>query len=136
MASSDQQAILDAHNKYRAIHQAPPLTWDNTIANYAADYIGKCVFKHSGGEYGENLAGGYRDWPSVVKGWYDEVQNYDYSHPGFASNTGQFTQVVWKSSTKIGCGFAPCGGQRLYMCDYEPAGNYVGEFEENVFPPK
>ncbi|KAI8067108.1 CAP domain-containing protein [Gongronella butleri] len=134
--SSDQQTILAVHNKYRAIHQAPPLKWDNTLANYASNYIGHCQFKHSGGPYGENLAMGYGDWTSVVNAWYDEVKDYSYSNPGFSMATGHFTQVVWKGSTKIGCGFASCNGQKMYSCNYDPPGNYLGEFPQNVLPPK
>ena len=32
--------------------------------------------------------------------------DYDYGNPGFKGGTGHFTQVVWKSSTKLGIGVA------------------------------
>ena len=52
-----------------------------------------------------------------------------------------FTQVVWKSTTTLGCGYASCGasfiipGGVFVVCRYSPAGNYLGEFAQNVFPP-
>ncbi len=37
---------------------------------------------------------------------YNEVKYYDWKKPGFGSNTGHFTQVVWKSSLRVGFGIA------------------------------
>lgn len=48
--------------------------------------------------------------------------------------TGHFTQVVWKSSQKLGVGFALTGdGKTLYVvAQYSPPGNYMGQFGQNV----
>lgn len=65
--------------------------------------------------------------------WYDEVTNpgYDFENPGFDSGTGHFTQVVWKGSTKLGCGVSGV----YVVCRYcETAGNMEGAFPENVLP--
>ncbi|KAI8577656.1 hypothetical protein K450DRAFT_282434 [Umbelopsis ramanniana AG] len=135
--SSDESTILSAHNAYRAKHSAPALKWNSTLASYAQKWSDGCVFQHSGGPYGENLAMGYGDWKSVVSAWYNEEKNYDYSKPGFSSSTGHFTQVVWVSTTQIGCGVKKCSNQGnapIYTCSYAPPGNYLGEFEKNVLP--
>lgn len=47
------QSILDEHNPYRALHQAPALVWDAALAAQAAAYAAKCNFEH--GSFGENL---------------------------------------------------------------------------------
>ena len=47
--SSDEQAVLDAHNTYRGWHSAPDLTWNSDLASYAASYASGCVFDHTGG---------------------------------------------------------------------------------------
>jgi hypothetical protein len=74
--------------------------------------------------------GSGKNWPAMVKSWYDEVSAYDYSKPGYSMNTGHFTQVVWKDTTAVGCALAECpGGFNLYACEYEPAGNVMS------FPP-
>jgi pathogenesis-related protein 1 len=138
-----QKTILKAHNKLRAKHHSPPLKWDKTLATYAQNWSNKCVFQHSGGQYGENLALGYPNWGEVINGWYSEVKNYDYSKPGFSMNTGHFTAVVWKSTTKVGCGVKTCNnlgqGVKLYTCSYAPAGNIVSSgntyFIQNVLKP-
>ena len=49
---------------------------------------------------------------------------------------GHFTQVVWKSTTKVGCGFSTCGDNDLLVCNYSPAGNFAGQYLENVPPAK
>ena len=46
---SDEQSVLDSHNKYRALHSAPPLTWSSDLASYALSHASGCVFDHTGG---------------------------------------------------------------------------------------
>jgi hypothetical protein len=43
-----------------------------------------------------------------LKAWYDEISLYNYNNPVFSSGTGHFTQMVWKSSTALGCAFMNC----------------------------
>lgn len=50
--------MLGIHNRVRALHDAPPVRWNKTMATFAARNARKCNFKHSGGPYGENLSGG------------------------------------------------------------------------------
>ncbi|PTN20577.1 sterol-binding protein [Saccharomyces cerevisiae] len=133
-------SVLAEHNKKRALHKdTPALSWSDTLASYAQDYADNydCsgTLTHSGGPYGENLALGY-DGPAAVDAWYNEISNYDFSNPGFSSNTGHFTQVVWKSTTQVGCGIKTCGGAwgDYVICSYDPAGNYEGEYADNVEP--
>ena len=75
---------------------------------------------------------------TIVQWWYDEEPLYDYNNPGFSPETGHFTQVVWKGTTEIGCGFTTgCspGYANVWVCQYSPPGNFLGQFAENVFPP-
>ena len=51
--------------------------------------------------------------------------------------TGHFTQVVWKDSRELGVGRAQTrDGKWLVVANYRPAGNFLGRFQDNVFPPK
>ncbi len=71
--------------------------------------------------------------------WASEDVDYDY-----ASNTcnagkvcGHYTQLVWRDSTGVGCASRVCnvnspftignGRWILWVCDYLPPGNYIGE---------
>jgi uncharacterized protein YkwD len=135
------QEWLQAHNNYRAIHGVDPVSWSETIASSAQDYADTCPSGHSGSSYGENLywATNIRNRAVVVQGWYDENPLYDYNNPGWNPAAGHFTQVVWKGTTEIGCGFKTgCGGDwpNVWVCQYNPPGNYLGQFADNVLPPE
>ncbi|XP_059149268.1 uncharacterized protein LOC131936348 [Physella acuta] len=147
---------LAAHNEFRAKHQAPPLTLSDDLNEYAQNYanhlakIGKMVHSDcdmNGERLGENLA--YK-WTSAPGGadmtgaeptemWYSEIE--DFKRYGDASNifsgTGHFTQVVWKSSKQLGMGKAKTSDGKVFAVgSYRPPGNYVGNYKENVLPPK
>ncbi|CCF55792.1 hypothetical protein KAFR_0A03570 [Kazachstania africana CBS 2517] len=133
-------ALLVEHNNKRALHQnTSALTWDDTLASYAqslADaYDCSGTLTEDDSSYGENLALGY-GITGAVDAWYDEISEYDFSSPGYSSSTGHFTQVVWKSTTSVGCGIKYCDTTwgEYVVCSYNPAGNVIGEFSENVMP--
>jgi hypothetical protein len=42
--------------------------------------------------------------------------------------TGHFTQLVWKGSKKVGFGLASKDGKDYVVAEYDPPGNYLGEF--------
>lgn len=85
------------------------------------------------GSYGENLAQGYASPTLAIDSWADEESNYDYEKQKFSTNNGHFTQLVWKNSTAVSCGASDCGESGwLFVCEYNPAGNMIGEFGSNV----
>ncbi|GAA5994609.1 uncharacterized protein JCM10292_002165 [Rhodotorula paludigena] len=142
---------LSEHNSFRTTHHADPLTWDDTLAKAAEDWSAKCVWEHSGGKYGENLfmtAGSDMTETSTydaslgVKSWNDEEKMYDYNNPGFAHDTGHFTQTVWKDTQRVGCHLRMCQGMMdgypwtaYLVCEYDPPGNFADRFRDNVLPP-
>ena len=93
------------------------------------------------GNQGENLAWGTKGafTPAVLaQGWADEKSN---CFPGCVipadgslqqSQTppyrvfGHYTQMVWRDTTQIGCGFASDANQDYLVCRYSPSGNYPG----------
>jgi uncharacterized protein YkwD len=136
----DAAALVAAHNRVRAEHCAAPLAWSASLAAVAqrwANHLrdGGCLFEHSQTEYGENLAAGTDgalDADGVVGMWYGEISKYDFRRGGFSMETGHFTQVVWRGTTKIGCGTSRCNGMTIWVCNYDPAGNVEGEYKDNV----
>jgi uncharacterized protein YkwD len=140
-ADSMEHSALSAHNIFRQQHGSPKLVWDDKLASYAQRYADKCRFAHSGSPYGENLAAGYPTVTAGVEIWYAERKHYSYQKPGFSMQTGHFTQLVWKGSTKLGCGYASCNGKNgtpgnYLVCEYSPRGNITNPqyFEANVLP--
>lgn len=64
--------MLDKHNERRAKHRAPPLQWDDDLAESAQIWADGCRgLTHSGS--GENLGIGYEEWSDVLWAWYNEV---------------------------------------------------------------
>jgi uncharacterized protein YkwD len=51
VSSNDIQEILLVHNKYRVRHGAPPLTWNDRLADYANKWSEKCIVNHSRVKY-------------------------------------------------------------------------------------
>lgn len=77
---------------------------------------------------------------SAVKGWYDEIVNYDFLTgtkvplPG-AGEILHFTQVIWRNSSMLGVGVASGNGQGVYVvARYKAPGNFGGpqNFKLNV----
>jgi uncharacterized protein YkwD len=137
------QAVLDETNRYRAMHQAPPLTWSSTLAGEAQSWADRCVFEHSTMGNGENLyaASGSFNGATAVTSWYDEIKSYNFNDPGFGMDTGHFTQLVWKSTRQVGCAVKFCSyladafsDAYFLVCEYSPPGNMQGEFAQNVLP--
>ncbi|MBE9128630.1 MULTISPECIES: CAP family protein [unclassified Coleofasciculus] len=152
-----RSTALSKHNTYRAMHHNDSdMSISDSLNSSAQGWAEKLAatgaFEHSGGPYGENIYVSYSTGmaPSAatlannaVQSWYDEVKDYNYTNPGFSSDTGHFTQVVWKSSTQVGCGAAQ-GTETIdgnqynafyVVCQYTPAGNMQGQFPDNVLKP-
>lgn len=141
-------SILNSTNFYRYEHSASYIYWNTTLAQYAQSYSENCVWEHSHGPYGENLARGYTNVTAAVDAWGNERSLYNFSNTdptGFTEATGHFTQLVWKSTQSTGCGWTNCNGKNgldgVYLvCEYWPPGNIVGDnnsyFKSNLSPQK
>jgi hypothetical protein len=140
--------ITNYVNNYRAANQAPPLAWNAAIATFAQQWsyhlVSNNLFQHSSTQlYGENLAmfQGYgTDVMALLKksvdNWYNEITLYDFNNPGFSTDTGHFTCLVWKASTDFGMGLSINTTTNLVdiTMNTSPPGNVRGEFKQNVLP--
>jgi pathogenesis-related protein 1 len=95
-------------------------------------------------KYGENLFWGSAvEWTDgrraqqnvsakrVVEDWGSEKADYDYATNQCTQGKmcGHYTQIVWRNTTKVGCGVAVCEDtkEQVWVCQYQPAGNWVGK---------
>jgi len=142
---NERDNCLKEHNLNRAKHDdTPNLTWDDTLASGAQQWANRLAnmgrLQHSSSRsYGENLymAGGWgtpATCKSATSSWYAEIKKYDWKNPGYQRGVGHFTQMVWKSSTKLGVGIAfnERSKKTYIVARYSPAGNFLGRFSENV----
>ena len=155
------EVLLAQHNKYRKAHEVPELELDNELIKLAEDYSAALAYnadkyydvpslsKNKNKErVGENIftctsslkINNCYDIESTkpVDEWYNEIKNYNYSQPGFTIDSSHFSQLVWKETTKVGCGASVKDDGVTYkvVCNYYKPGNVlsVSKFEENVLP--
>jgi uncharacterized protein YkwD len=135
--------LLKAHNEERERMGMAPLQWDAGLASHAeawsADLARRNAFEHSPasrrpGE-GENLftgtAGAY-SLEAMIGAFIAEKKDFRpgtfpaVSRTGQWSDVGHYTQIIWRSTTRVGCGLVSRGGQDWLTCRYSPPGNVVG----------
>ncbi|XP_014890227.1 cysteine-rich venom protein isoform X1 [Poecilia latipinna] len=136
-----QAEIVNVHNAFRrAVEPAAAdmlmMTYSLELAASAQAWVDKCTLSHGpastrlldGYELGENLfyTSSPSSWTTVLTAWHSEKSHYLY--PNGSTNRrpiGHYTQVVWNSSYKVGCGFALCPNNiYFYGCHYFRAGNF------------
>ncbi|EXB75139.1 hypothetical protein L484_025914 [Morus notabilis] len=129
--------FLVPHNLIRSELGLPPLRWSRRLANYASWWAnnrrGDCSLVHSRSDYGENLFwGSGKDWKpgDAVAAWAEERRYYDYYTNSCYQNQDclHYTQMVWRSTMKIGCAKVTCyNGDTFITCNYDPHGNVIGQ---------
>lgn len=78
---------------------------------------------------------GQSSFGDAVDSWYAEVNQYNFGSPGWSANTGHFTQLVWKDTTRVGCAYTTRCTWPTYICQYAPAGNVIGsDWSQEVKP--
>ena len=138
----DSAAVVASVDALRASHAAPGVLWNASLAQAAqgwADTIARQDrLAHSALGYGENVAmmsAGSDPVSTAISMWYSEGARYDYSSPGTDSATWHFTQLVWLSTARIGAGVSVSASGRAYVVmEFDPPGNFLGEFAANVLP--
>jgi len=147
--SKFERDALKVHNKYRKLHGVPLLALSKDLCDAAEEYANhlarRNTFSHSGDPlYGENL---YWSWSSdpgwvltgdePVDSWYEERKGYDYGREPRDTEAGHFTQLVWAKSLHLGVGLAKSSssGKYIVVMKYDPAGNYLGQYRNNVARP-
>jgi pathogenesis-related protein 1 len=128
------RAMLDAHNAARARVGVPPLAWSAQLAavaqNWANHLIAARGFAHRpNNRYGENLyaiSGGAASPARVAAAWVQEARGYDIRTNACAGDCGHYTQTVWRLTRLVGCGVATDAEREVWVCDYDPPGNFVG----------
>jgi hypothetical protein len=135
--------LLSAHNAERRAARVAALGWDPLLAAGAASYAQHLAvtgtFQHSIRRarrgVGENLWMGTRgafslermigDWASE-KRWFRAGVFPHVSRTGRWDQVAHYTQIIWPTTTRVGCGLATGRGRDVLVCRYAPAGNIDG----------
>lgn len=139
LSQDEISIILERHNHWRAdVGVNEKLVWSEEMATLAADWAKqlkqkKCGFEHRpDNKYGENLfmgTSGYYGAKDVVDSWASEKADYSYRRnkckPG--KMCGHYTQIIWQTTKKVGCAKINCNGYDIWVCNYDPPGNWIGE---------
>ena len=139
----EMKGMLDSHNIYRSDLGINKLKWSDKLAKnsllWAKVLKRKCSnnLKHSPKRYskgyGENLALYYNTIAKasdVVDYWASEKECFDFKTKKCMNNNfdcGHYTQVIWRNTKEVGCAVVECDGKQIWVCQYNPPGNYVGE---------
>jgi pathogenesis-related protein 1 len=136
------------HNLIRTQYKLPNLIWDSKIEKQAQDWANiiakKNILAHSTASFRngmwENIYMITSVWQKIssdgsdaVKSWYSEQSDYDYTSNSCNNDAvcGHFTQIIWKSTKRIGCGQSSIKRGKTtiiyWVCQYDPPGNYVGQ---------
>jgi len=139
-----RQAMLAAHNSARAAAGMPPLVWSDALARdataYAATLARERRFAHSPmprgtPSQGENLWMGTKTayaYDEMTSGWIGERRLFkpgrfpNVSRNGDWGAIGHYTQIIWRTTSAVGCGTAANATDEYLVCRYLPSGNVVG----------
>ena len=150
----DEKKALKVHNDAREEVGTPPLVWSEKLEEQALLYAKilarkdeKQNMKHSKTNDGENMTYSYsaesqggvitpifssNPLTDASVGWYEEIKDYRYSKfktRRIGRPVGHYTQMVWKSTKKVGIAYAVSKKGSVYVvARYFPAGNFIGEY--------
>ena len=127
--------MLAAHNAVRAKVGVPSLVWSDKLAAFSQKWANTLLaqrrFAHNpNSTYGENLfeiRGGTATPSLIVAKWAGEARDYDYGSNTCSGTCGHYTQIVWRKTLTVGCAAARGGGREVWVCSYDPPGNWIGE---------
>lgn len=141
--STFDQRVLAVQNRERAAAGVPPLRWNVLLAEHARQYAnvlaqtGRLVHSPRAGRGAEreNLSKGLIGWgpEQLVASWLAEKRYFvpgtfpNVSRTGNWYHVGHYTQLIWPTTTEVGCGVAVGGGFSWLVCRYLPGGNKDGK---------
>ncbi|XP_030849611.1 venom allergen 5-like [Strongylocentrotus purpuratus] len=133
LTEEEKTTILAKHNQYRNEVDPPAanmrsLRWNHWLANTAQTWADQCTFSDNNPSsprwdvVGQNIAQGVgSSLISLMDSWNNQKDKYDLDtdtcSPARAS-CNQYIQVVWATTSFLGCGKAQCEGKTYLVCYY------------------
>jgi hypothetical protein len=144
-APVNQAQVLQLHNQERALVGTAPLHWSTSLQASAQQWANHLAAIHrlehstpGGSGHGENLwwgTKGYFSDSQKVGSWTAEKRYFlrgrkfpDVSSTGRWQDVGHYTQEIWYNTTSVGCAQASDSANDYFVCQYQPPGNYSGQY--------
>ena len=139
-----RNSVLGLHNKARREFGVAPLSWNGELAAGAlahAQYMAATgIYGHDQTpgrrkKSGENLWRGTRGvfaYDVMVQVMVDEGRLFrpgafpENSRTGNWSDVAHYTQIIWPTTTEVGCALASSATKDYFVCRYAPTGNKDG----------
>lgn len=137
------QRILYIHNLEREAVHAPDIKWNFKLEWDATAYAQQLALTHQlvhapregRGIERENLLQYDLSWSPdrMMERWVIEKRDFvpgyfpNVARDGNWLNVAHYTQMIWPTTTDIGCGYAIGGGYGWLVCRYSPGGNKDGK---------
>ncbi|XP_024147850.2 R3H domain containing-like [Oryzias melastigma] len=145
----ERRTLLDFHNRVRS-QVLPPaanmelMVWDEGLAALAFSWASQCLWDHGPRQVmkylGQNLSitsGRYKSIVEPLQSWHSERRGFSYPDRCSGSVCSHYTQMVWASSSRVGCAVRKCSNMHVFgktwkeatllVCNYSVKGNWVGE---------
>lgn len=139
-----RNSVLNAHNQARGQFGVAPLAWSEDLAR---DAMAHAQYMASTGIYGhdqtpgrrkksgENLWRGPRglfSYDVMIGVMIAEAKDFrpgvfpHISRTGVWNDVAHYTQIVWPTTTSVGCALASSATSDYFVCRYSPTGNKDG----------
>ncbi|CAJ0591346.1 unnamed protein product [Cylicocyclus nassatus] len=131
------------------------MVYDCAVEASAMRHANKCVYQHSQPSQrkglGENLfkttvldLNKVKAATQSSEGWWNELKDYGIGRSNKLTQAlwnrpnkpiGHYTQMAWGTSHKLGCAVVACPKFTYAVCQYGPAGNYLGRVIYSIGEP-
>lgn len=148
LESSLKRGCLKIHNDFRKRHGASSLLWSDPLYRKAYEITDRIAmnnvpqqnlsqYERPGLNLGfvhlNPITNRSAETPCIkaVEEWYGQKLNYDYESPKLTAEDRDFTQLVWKSTKRVGLSRTiSLDGRNAYIASvYEPVGNVDSYYE-------
>ena len=148
-----RNTVLSAHNAARRQFGVGPVRWSDQLASEALVHAQSMavtgIYSHDQTpgrrkKSGENLWRGPRGvfaYDVMVGVMVQEARHFragifpDNSRTGEWHDVAHYTQIVWPTTTEVGCALASSATTDYFVCRYAPTGNKDGFFLANGSDP-